>query len=51
MTGAVRVWDFRSGSLLVQLDMAAQPSDIRLATGGEVLGAVFGTEGISRMAN
>ena len=44
---AVRVWDLRSGELIVQIDLDAQPSTISLAFGGEVLGAVFGTAGVS----
>ena len=44
---AVRVWDFRSGTQIAQMDLDAQPSDIRLAAGGEVLGAVFGDTGAS----
>jgi len=44
---AVRVWDFRDGSLIVQIDLSAQPSEISLAAGGGVLGAVFGSEGVS----
>ncbi len=42
---AVRVWDMRSGELVTQIDLAAQPSAIELAAGGEVLGVVFGEEG------
>jgi len=42
---AVRVWDMRSGDLITQIDLAAQPSVIELAAGGEVLGVVFGEEG------
>jgi WD40 repeat protein len=44
---AVRVWDLLSGELLVQIDLEAQPSVISLAAGGEVLGAVFGSAGVS----
>ena len=44
---AVRVWDLRTGELIVQLDLDAQPSAISLAHGGEVLGAVFGSAGVS----
>jgi WD40 repeat protein len=44
---AVRVWDLREGSLIVQIDLDAQPSAISLAAGGEVLGAVFGSSGVS----
>jgi WD40 repeat protein len=44
---AVRVWDFRNGSLIVQIDLTAQPSEISLAAGGEVLGAVFGADGVT----
>ena len=42
---AVRVWDMHSGDLVTQIDLAAQPSVIELAAGGEVLGVVFGEEG------
>ncbi len=42
---AVRVWDMHSGDLVTQIDLAAQPSVIELASGGEVLGVVFGEEG------
>jgi WD40 repeat protein len=42
---AVRVWDFRSGELVSQIDLMAQPSEIQLAAGGDVLGVVFGGEG------
>ena len=42
---AVRVWDMRSGELVTQIDLAAQPSAIELAAGGEVLGVVFGESG------
>ena len=42
---AVRVWDFQSGELLAQIDLAKQPSRIELAAGGQVLGVLFGTEG------
>ncbi len=42
---AVRVWDMRSGDLITQIDLAAQPSTIELAAGGEVLGVVFGEDG------
>ncbi len=44
---AVRVWDLRTGELIVQIDLEAQPSALSLAYGGEVLGAVFGTAGVS----
>lgn len=43
----VRVWDFSSGDLVSQLDFWAQPSEITLAAGGEVLGVVHGNHGIS----
>jgi WD40 repeat protein len=42
---AVRIWDFREGELLAQVDLQAQPSAIRLAAAGEVLGLVYGTAG------
>lgn len=44
---SVRVWDFREGELLTQLNLAAQPSDIRLAAGGGALGVVYGRFGVS----
>jgi WD40 repeat protein len=44
---AVRVWDFLSGEMLVQIDMPVQPSQIELSAGGDSLGAVFGTAGIA----
>ena len=42
---AVRIWDMRSGDLIAHIDLAAQPSVIQLAAGGEVLGIVFAEEG------
>lgn len=42
---AVRVWDFASGDLLAQIDLLAQPTQIKLATGGNVMGVVFGENG------
>ncbi|MDH3533111.1 MAG: hypothetical protein OEO82_09280, partial [Gammaproteobacteria bacterium] len=42
---AVRIWDFHSGDLVTQIDLAAQPSEIMLPADGEVLGVVFGAEG------
>ena len=44
---AVRVWDFASGELLAQVDLALQPSEIRLARGGMALGVVHGSVGVS----
>lgn len=44
---AARVWDLRTGELVVQIDLEAQPSAMSLAFGGEVLGAVFGSGGVS----
>lgn len=44
---AVRVWNFGDGSLVSQLDFWAQPSEITLAAGGQVLGVVHGNQGIS----
>ncbi len=44
---AVRVWDLESGTQLAQIDLEAQPSDLWLAAGGEVLGAVFDGAGAS----
>ena len=43
----VRIWDFSDGSLVSQLDFWAQPSEITLAAGAEVLGVVHGNQGIS----
>ncbi len=47
---AVRVWDFLSGEMLAQIDLPMQPSAIELSAGGEMLGAVFGSAGISLWA-
>ena len=44
---AVRVWDLRDGELIAQVDLAAQPSEISLASGGDVLGTVFGSDGVA----
>ena len=44
---AVRVWDFRNGTLLAQIDQPAQPSRIHLASDGTALGAVYGENGAS----
>jgi subtilisin-like proprotein convertase family protein len=44
---AVRVWDFRSGSILAQFDLAAQPTTIRLAADGAVFGAIYGEDAAS----
>lgn len=44
---AVRVWDFDSGQLLAQLDLPAQPSQIRLAGDGNALAAVYPDSGVS----
>ncbi|MCG8369382.1 MAG: WD40 repeat domain-containing protein, partial [Proteobacteria bacterium] len=44
---AVRVWDLSSGALLGQIDLPLQSSVIRMAAGGETLGAVHGRAGIS----
>ncbi|MBT8100192.1 MAG: AAA-like domain-containing protein, partial [Gammaproteobacteria bacterium] len=44
---AIRIWDFHSAQMLVQLDLPMQPSDIRLSAGGRVISAVYGTEGVS----
>lgn len=43
----VRVWDFSDGALVSQLDFWAQPSEITLAAGGDLLGVVHGNQGIS----
>lgn len=42
---AVRIWDFHKGELLAQIDLVKQPSRIELASGGQVLGVVFGSDG------
>jgi len=44
---AVRVWDFLSGEMLAQIDLPLQPSAIELSAGGDLLGAVFASAGIS----
>jgi WD40 repeat protein len=44
---AVRIWDFATGEQLAQIDLPVQPSEIRLAAGGGVLGVVHGTSGVS----
>lgn len=44
---AVRVWDFAAGKLLAQVDLALQPTRIALNAGGQVLGAVYGADGLS----
>ncbi len=44
---AVRIWDVEGGRLTAQIDLPAQPSAIRLAAGGDVLGAVHGRSGVS----
>jgi WD40 repeat protein len=44
---AVRIWDFGSGELVAQIGLSAQPSEIRMAATGDVLGVVFGNEGAS----
>jgi len=44
---AVRVWDFESGELVAQIALPQQPSELRLAAGGDTLGAVYGESGIS----
>lgn len=43
----VRVWNFGDGSLVSQLDFWAQPSEITLAAGADVLGVIHGNQGIS----
>ncbi len=43
----VRVWNFSDGSLVSQLDFWAQPSEITIAVGGDILGVVHGSQGIS----
>lgn len=44
---AVRIWDFESGEMLVQLDLPMQPSEIKFNAGGQVLAAIFGSAGVS----
>ncbi len=44
---AVRVWDVAGQELLAQIDLPVQPSAIRLAAGGDVLGVVHGRSGVS----
>jgi len=44
---AVRIWDFATGEQLAQVDLPVQPSDIRLAAGGDALGVVHGRSGVS----
>lgn len=44
---AVRIWDLRTDTLLAQIDFAAQPSEISISAGGDVLAAVFGNTGAS----
>ncbi len=43
---AVRVWELATGELLAQLDLPRQPSEIRMNASGQVLGAVFGNDGL-----
>lgn len=44
---AVRIWDLGSRELVAQIDLLAQPSEIRMAAAGDVLGVVFGSDGAS----
>jgi WD40 repeat protein len=44
---AVRVWDFRNGTILAQFDLVAQPTTIRLASDGATFGAIYGEDGAS----
>lgn len=44
---AVRVWDFRSGEMLAQFDLASQPSRILLGAGGDVLAVIYGQDGLA----
>lgn len=44
---AVRVWDFRDGTILAQFDLAAQPTAIRFAADGATFGAIYGEDGAS----
>ena len=44
---AVRVWDFESGEMLVQLGLVSQPSKILLGAGGNVLAVIYGVDGLA----
>lgn len=44
---AVRIWDFRNGQMLDQIDLANQPSEIRFGAGGNVLAVVYGMDGLA----
>ncbi|MEM8816024.1 MAG: AAA-like domain-containing protein [Pseudomonadota bacterium] len=44
---SIRVWDFAAGSLVAQLNLSAQPSEILLSGSGDTLGAVYGKAGVS----
>lgn len=44
---AVRVWDFASGEMLVQLGLASQPSRILLGAGGNILAVTYGMDGVA----
>jgi WD40 repeat protein len=44
---AVRIWDFADATLLAQIDLATQPSAISLGAGGNVLGVVYGYDGVA----
>ena len=44
---AVRVWDFADATLIAQIDLATQPSAISLGAGGNVLGVVYGYDGVA----
>ena len=44
---SVRIWDFRDGKLVAQINLGAQPSDIGLSPQGAALGATYGQLGMS----
>jgi WD40 repeat protein len=44
---AARVWDFRSGELLSQFDLSAQPDDIKLSADGRAFAATYPDSGVT----
>ncbi len=44
---AVRIWDFADATLRAQFDLTIQPSALSLGAGGNVLGVVYGNEGVA----
>ena len=44
---AVRIWDFANKELVAQLDLAMQPSSIKLSVDGAALGAIYPDSGLS----